>query len=647
MSVDRALFNTIQLHFTATPLFDSDVPDPVARRSGIERKTKNAVNLILTAQEEAATAGIRSTPRPDSIADLLHSKGMVKSIRTDGALNIVCPRIDQHTGDSTESASIYYPRNTGGFTVGNFKCLHAHCTAATRDDFLSALGCLPEDEEEDTGGKKNQATILVKFVLERYELFHNPEKDVYCRDLISSEVCQLNSRQLRDRVGADYYTATGNAAREQSLKEALGTLAGLGRFKGELHDVSLRFAGADGCYVLDLAQPGSSRAVRLTPGNWKVVETPEHRFYRPESMQPLPTPVGGGSIDGLFRVANIPEAQRLLAVTWLIDCLRPDTPYPVAELLGEQGSGKSGTQEALRRMLDPNACNLRSAPKTIEDVFVSAGVCAIVSYENISHLSAPMQDSLCVIATGGGFAARTLYSNKDETIISVKRPVILNGISVSVTAQDLVDRCITLELPTITDRLESNELWYEFDRELPSLLGALLDIAAKALEILPTIRIPAEQRPRLIEFARLGMAVAIAMGKPADEFLLQFKNSRQEALSRTIDASPVAAAIVDMIDALPWGMTAPVKEILRSLERYRPNGCEAWPRSPKGLGDAMRRAAPALRQIGIDCECLGKGSGGVVRWAIKNRKVTAEPQSTASRLHASLACDEATYEDLV
>jgi len=610
-------------------------------------KASNAVELVLTADELAATPAKKSRPSADPVARLLYEKDMVKSIRPDGALNIECPRQDQHTGDSTESASIYYPRNTGGFTLGNFKCLHAHCVAANRDDFLSALGYLPEDEKEDTGGKKNQATILVAFVLERYELFHNPEKDVYCRDRISSEVCLLNSRQLRDRVGADYYTATGNAAREQSLKEALGTLAGLGRFKGEMHDVSLRFAGADGVYVLDLAQPGSSRAVRLTPGKWEVVETPEHRFYRPESMQPLPIPTAGGSIDGLFRVVNVPEALRLLVITWLIECLRPDTPYPVMEIFGEQGCGKSVLQEILRRLIDPNACNLRSAPKSVEDLFVSAGVCAMVSCENISHLSAALQDVLCIIATGGGHAARALYTNKDEAIISVKRPVILNGISVSVTAQDLVDRCVTLELPRITDRLESNELWSSFNHELPYLLGALLDIAAKALEILPTIRIPAEQRPRLIEFARLGMAVSVALGKPAEEFLSQFNNSRQEALSRTIDASPVAAAIVDMIDATPGGMTAPVKEILHTLERYRPNGCEAWPRSPKGLGDAMRRAAPALRQIGIDCEYLGKGSGGVVRWSIKSRKATGEPQSTEPRPQVSLACDEATYEDLV
>jgi hypothetical protein len=55
-------------------------------------------------------------------------------------------------------------------------------------------------------------------------------------------------------------------------------------------------------------------------------------------------------------------------------------------------------------------------------------------------------------------------------------------------------------------------------------------------------------------------------------------------------------------------------------------GCESWPRSPKGLGDALRRAAPALRQLGIDCKCLGKGSGGVVRWEIKLKVAVSKSQ---------------------
>lgn len=479
----------------------------------------------------------------------------------------------------------------------------------------------PGDDE-----KQSQASLLVKFVEQRFELFHDQNKDVFAKDRKTGEVRGLGSRQFRDCLQAGFYIDTGKSPRDQSIREALGTLAGLGRFQGEFLPVHLRTAGADGEYFLDLAAPGSSRAVRIHPGAWEIVESPAAMFVRPESMQPLPDPVAGGSIEALWRVANIPAGSRLLALTWLVECLRPDTPYPVAELLGEQGSGKSGTQTALRGLFDPNACNLRGAPKSVEDIFVSAGACPVLSYENVSHLPAPMQDALCVLATGGGYAKRKLYSDSEESIISVKRPIILNGISACVTAQDLVDRTITIETPTITERLEVTELWREYEAARPRLLGALLDIAAKALGLLPVMRIPAEERPRLVEFARLGMAVAAAVGKKPEDFMREFNASRQESLSRTIDASPVAAAVVDLVEARPQGITAPVKEILLSLEQYRPTGCDSWPRSPKGLGDALRRAAPALRQIGIECKCLGK-VGGAVKWEIKRKSPKQSPAS--------------------
>ncbi|MNF67322.1 hypothetical protein D3C84_491330 [compost metagenome] len=432
----------------------------------------------------------------------------------------------------------------------------------------------------------------------------------------------LAARQFRDALVAGFYSDSGKAPRDQSVREALGTLAGLGRFHGDCQEVHLRTAGAAGDYFLDLALPGSSRTVRIRPGKWEIVESPEAMFVRPESMQAIPTPVPGGSIEQLWRVANIPHGSRLLALAWLIECLRPDTPYPVLELLGEQGSAKSTTQTALRQLIDPNSCPLRSAPKSSEDLFVSAGVCAVVSLENVSHLPAATQDAMCVLATGGGFAKRKLYSDADESVISVKRPVVLNGISAAVTAQDLVDRTITIETPVISERLEVTDLWREYEAERPCLLGALLDIFAKVLELLPQMQIPADDRPRLVEFARLGMAVATAAAHEPEDFLREFNASRQESLARTIDASPVAAAVVELVEARPHGVTAPVKEILRTLEQYRPTGCDSWPRSAKGLGDALRRAAPALRQIGIECKPLGK-SGGTVKWGI-GRKLSKQ-----------------------
>jgi hypothetical protein len=245
----------------------------------------------------------------------------------------------------------------------------------------------------------------------------------------------------------------------------------------------------------------------------------------------------------------------------------------------------------------------------------------MVAYENVSHLPGPMQDALAILSTGGGFAKRQLFTDAEEHVINVRRPWMVNGISISVTQQDLVDRVISVECPVIAARQSSSVQWELFERALPGVMGALFDLMAGALRALPDVSLPREDRPRLVEYVLLGMALAKSSGAPPDEFLDQFKTTRAETVARTLDSSPVAAAVLDFVDANTCGIEASVKDILTRLEHYKPAGAEAWPRTPKGLGDALRRASPALRQMGVECKSLGN-IGGKVKWVIKRKHPT-------------------------
>lgn len=471
----------------------------------------------------------------------------------------------------------------------------------------------PAGTDDDSG---SQASQLITFITSRADLFHDENKDVYARDRQSNEVRRIDSRSFKDWCLSAFFGDKGKAIRDQSFREALSTISGLGRFGGECLSAHIRCAEKGGTYFLDLAEPGNSRAIAIGPGAWSLVDNPPVMFTRPDAMRPLPVPVRGGDLSGLWALVNVPQCCRLLVLAWLIDSLRPETPFPLLEIVGEQGSAKSTTQALLRRLIDPNACDLRGAPKTVEDIFVGAGANWLVSYENISHLSPAMQDALCILSTGGGYAKRKLYSDADESVIQVKRPVAINGIACAVTAQDLIDRAVTVEAPTIIDRAESGDIHARFNLEWPRLLGALLDLMAGALARLPSIHLAPKDRPRLAEFARLGMAVAEELGQTGDAFLAQFKAGRNEAILRTIDASPVAAAVIAYLEANPHGITDSASEIMKRMEAFKPARAENWPWSPKGFADAMRRAAPALRQIGVVCRSLPK-TGGNIRWEVR------------------------------
>ncbi|MGQ0332963.1 hypothetical protein [Halomonas elongata] len=488
-----------------------------------------------------------------------------------------------------------------------------------------------ENDNEEHDKKQSQTDLIVAFVQTWNELFHDDNDVAYARHRGTGEVWSIGSRAFRHWLTAEFYAQHEKAVKDQALREARMTLEGIAM--KEHRTVYIRSAGGDGHYWLDLGIAGSSRCIHLRSGAWNIEEQSELMFCRSESADTLPEPLRNGSIEPLWRVANIPENARIIVVAWLVECLRPDTPYPIIELLGEQGSGKSGTQAALRRLIDPNAADLRGTPKSAEDLFVSGGVNHAISIENASHLPAPLQDAMCVVATGGGFARRKLYTDGDESVIQLKRPIILNGISAAVTQQDLVSRTITIELPVIQDAQAKDRMDADFEANRPKIIGGLLDIAAQALKQLPDMELPTHRRPRLVEFAYLGMAVAKAMGRDPEDFMAEFTAARQDGLERTLEASPVATAIRDWAEIHP-GETRdePAKRWLAILADYKPTRADAWPRSGKGLGDAMRRSAPALRQLGIECKSLGKGGGGIIRWRIG--KKVPEPMSRTSQSHS-------------
>ena len=504
--------------------------------------------------------------------------------------------------------------------------------AEFQEGMITAVKPQPESKEEADEEKQAQSDKIVSFVQTFNELFHDENNTAYARHMDTGEVRPLTGRAFRNWLTAAFYEQNEKAVRDQSLREARMTLEGIAM--QEYRPVYIRVASISGNHYLDLAEPGRSSTICLMPGKWSIQDAPV-MFSRSDSSQALPRPVPGGDIRPLWKIANVTPSQQILVVAWLVECLRTDTPFPTLEMFGEQGCAKSTSQTALRRLIDPNAADLRAAPKSAEDLYVTGGTNHFISLENISHLPAPIQDAFCVISTGGGFAKRKLYSDCDEVVITLKRPIILNGIVAAITQQDAVSRAISIELPVITNACPKNTLDAEYEKNRATIIGGLLDIAAKALEYLPEMSLPADQRPRLVEFAYLGMAVAKAMGQPPEIFLEQFNTARQDGLERTLDASPVASAIRDWAETNPDRIEEQsAKHWLNVLEDYKPRGCDSWPRSPKGLGDAMRRAAPALRQLGIECKCLGK-IGSTVKWCVGQRKSSEQSRQCRQVVHES------------
>jgi hypothetical protein len=489
----------------------------------------------------------------------------------------------------------------------------------------------------------NTAAAIVLMANESCTYIHNPDREPYALMTVndSRQCWHLNSKNFSEWLSYNHFKADGLAPCESALKSAIATMTGKAKYEGEQHPVYTRIAQHDGAYWIDLCND-KWQAVRVCPQGWQVIDHPPVIFSRGENMRPLPTPTTGtGNLDALWPMVNIPEEDRLFVIAWLLECLRPETPFVVLELSGEQGSAKSSTQSALRNLIDPNKSNLRTAPKSKEDIFISAKNSHMVSFENLSHLSADYQDALCSLATGAGYATRTLYTNTEETTIELKKPIILNGISVVVTAQDLLDRAVHLDLPMLETVATGTALDQYWQEHYASVFTGLLDTFSSALAQLERVDLSDEKLPRMADFTLLGEAVYQINGYEQKAFLNEFRERRKDGVNRTLESSPVAMAIKSYLESYPKGYQGTVKNFLELLIQFN-DSSEGFPKSPKGLGDAIQRISPSLRQIGIILKKDSKAKKDGFHCLLKNAKNAENAKSAAE--NAKSAAENAKGE---
>lgn len=150
IDLDKSVLNVVQVHYTAAPIFEDGVSDPVEVRSGfVDGLLGDEVALVISDDilSGASSGGSRSKAdrlrqlaNTDARARLLYERGMVKSVGRSGELRITCPRESVHSGESGESSTVYYLPNTGGYATGHFVCKHAHCHGVAQTVFNDALG---------------------------------------------------------------------------------------------------------------------------------------------------------------------------------------------------------------------------------------------------------------------------------------------------------------------------------------------------------------------------------------------------------------------------------------------------------------------------------------------------------------------------
>ena len=502
------------------------------------------------------------------------------------------------------------------FEMLRSKLKKAGCRVTALDEAIA-------EENGETGGRgPTQADILIDLARSA-ELFHAPDGTAFADIDVNGhrETWPIRSKGFKRWLARRFYEAIHGAPSSEGLQSALNVIEAKAHFDAPERIVHIRVGGLDGRLYFDLGDE-TWRAVEIDTTGWRVIGKPPVRFRRAAGMQPLPVPVVGGSIETLRSFLNVQsDDDFVLAVAWALAVLRNRGPYPVLVLSGEQGSAKSTFSAILRALLDPNTAPLRALPREDRDLFIAASNGHVLAFDNVSSLPAWISDTLCRLATGGGFAVRQLYTDQDEVLFDAARPVILNGIEDIVTRPDLADRAVFLMLEPIPEerRRPEAELYAEFEAARPRILGVLLDAVVEGLKRLPETRL--EKFPRMADFALWATACETALW-PAGTFCSAYSGNRDEAVEGVIDAEPIAATVrAVMATRTVWtGTASDLLGALAEVAGERVAKSKTWPDSPRALAGRLRRAATSLRKIGIE---IGFGREGRAR--TRTIHITAAP----------------------
>ena len=500
---------------------------------------------------------------------------------------------------------------------------------------------------------------LITLAEESARLFHTPEKVAHaaCARAGHIEVYELNTRDFRmwlrsefrrrererleaiaraereraieaagalassDMTDAPLEVARPPAIPPQALTTALGELEATAVAEGPEEEVHLRVAGHDGKIYIDLANE-KWEAVEISKDGWKIVsgDAVPVKFVRSNVMKALPHPTRGGSVEELRRLLTLGDdgvATRdawSLTLAWLVQSLRPNGgQYPVLVLLGGHGTAKSTTSEMLRELVDPAVVLHEHTLSNVREVYIECVASWVFALDNISSLPDWLSDTVCRLATGGGFKTRTLFTNRDQEVFKAQRPVIMNGISDVATRADLLDRALLVDLPVIPEsgRKYLEELWADFYKHQPAILGALFDAMAAGIRNVREVDLSG-RLPRMADFARWAVATERALGMEEDTFMKAYAGSRANATETALEEAPIWRVLFDLArrhsEPKPW--EGNMKHLLAELNVLETDDAlkrsKHWPKTERGLSETVKRLGPAFLELGVHVERVSK-----------------------------------------
>lgn len=449
-------------------------------------------------------------------------------------------------------------------------------------------------------------------ILEEFALCHWKGKGYM---IVKNQALEIGSTQYKEYISRLFFLNYASGLTDNQLKEIISIQRGKAKFEASEKQVYFRTAAiSETLTFIDLADEQGT-IIKVNPAGWSIADKPDVIFFRPANIQPLPIPDKNGSIELFRKFLNLKNESDFILIKSILPFMLRGRPgnrgsYLATNFTGPEGSAKSTAAKMIKSIVDPCTPEIRTPGSDVRDLFIAACRCHVLNLDNISHITRDYSDALCSIITGGGFARKLNYSDDEEMVFENCNPLLLNGITFK-TAPDLMSRLIQIELESISDeqRKTEAELWEEFEKAKPEILGGVLTALSNALgEYEKNFNTP--PLPRLADFGKFTIALERGNGWTEGATLEALKENYNSGLDGISEENPLFTILFDEVYRTEKkrisGTAADILKILNEKADDKLQRLEIWPKTPAGLGSLLTRYINVLKSMGLIIE---RGTG--------------------------------------
>ena len=435
------------------------------------------------------------------------------------------------------------------------------------------------------------------------EFFHTERGEGYLKLMVDgrSELWPVMGKELKDWLQWGYLKEYGESPKPGKLNETLRAMEGKAKFQGKKIKVDLRVAESQGSFFYDLSN-AEGQVVEIAPKGWDVVKDPQVYFRRYLNTAPQVLPKEGGDLEQLLsKYINLSGADLLQLLVYIVTAFIPNIAHPIPILYGDKGSAKSTLMRIIKTLIDPAYQTLLTLPNNKNELALTLSTNYAPCFDNLSNLQVWQSDMLCSAVTGGGLSKRKLFTDSGEVLMDVQGSPMLNGIGLVATRDDLLDRSLLFELHRLSpkERKAESDFWKDFEVDRSVILGGIFDTLSEAIRIYPEVQLT--ELPRMADFTKWGYAVAKAVGGKGEEFLKSYNNNIKLATLDAVEADPVGAALVELVNSQPeksWEGTP--TEFLNALNSLP--GSHGLPKAAHALTRRINEIKSALNDLGMEIE---------------------------------------------